>query len=95
MWRTRQSAPSSTTICWRSITPKRACWSSTPGRGIAEREPYRESVEQLRCSRGTDTLTPMLILAEWHDFRRFASRRRPRAQKMAPHIPSDADVAIG
>jgi Transposase len=25
--RTRRSVPSSTTICWRSITPKRDCWS--------------------------------------------------------------------
>ena len=42
---------------------------------IAEREPYREPVGWLRCFRGIDTLTAMLILAEWHDFRRFASAR--------------------
>jgi transposase len=40
---------------------------------IAERDPYRESVGWLRCFRGIDTLTAMLILAELHDFRRFAS----------------------
>jgi transposase len=39
----------------------------------AEREPYRERVGWLRCFRGIDTLTAMLILAELHDFRRFAS----------------------
>jgi transposase len=40
---------------------------------IAETEPYRERVGWLRCFRGIDTLTAMLILAELHDFRRFAS----------------------
>jgi transposase len=40
---------------------------------MAEREPYREAVGWLRCFRGIDTLTAMLILAELHDFRRFAS----------------------
>ncbi len=39
----------------------------------AEREPYREPVGWLRCFRGIDTLTAMLILAELHDFRRFTS----------------------
>jgi transposase len=38
---------------------------------IAEIEPYREP--GLRCFCGIDTLTAMLILAELHDFRRFAS----------------------
>ena len=28
--RTRPGAPSSTTICWRSITPRRGCWSWMP-----------------------------------------------------------------
>jgi transposase len=41
--------------------------------GIAETEPYREPVGWLRCFRGIDTLTAMLILAELHDFRRFPS----------------------
>ena len=40
---------------------------------IAETEPYREPVGWLRCFRGIDTLTAMLMLAELHDFRRFAS----------------------
>jgi transposase len=42
---------------------------------IAETEPYREPVGWLRCFRGIDTLTAMLILAELHDVRRFASAR--------------------
>jgi len=40
---------------------------------IAQTEPYREPVGWLRCFRGIDTLTAMLILAELHDVRRFAS----------------------
>jgi transposase len=40
---------------------------------IAETEPYRERVGWLRCFRGIDTLTAMLILAELHDFRRFTA----------------------
>ena len=40
---------------------------------IAATAPYREAVGWLRCFRGIDTLTAMLILAEIHDFRRFAS----------------------
>jgi transposase len=42
---------------------------------IAETEPYREPVGWLRCFRGIDTLTAILILAELHDFRRFPSPR--------------------
>ena len=42
---------------------------------IAERDPYRQPVGWLRCFRGIDTLSAMLILAELHDFRRFASPR--------------------
>jgi transposase len=40
---------------------------------MAESDAYREPVGWLRCFRGIDTLTAMLILAELHDFRRFAS----------------------
>ena len=40
---------------------------------IAETAPYREPVGWLRCFRGIETLTAMLILAELHDVRRFAS----------------------
>jgi transposase len=42
---------------------------------VAESEPYRTPVGWLRCFRGIDTLSAMLILAELHDFRRFASPR--------------------
>jgi len=42
---------------------------------ISETEPYRKQVGWLRCFRGIDTLTAMLILAELHDFRRFPSAR--------------------
>src|ERR1700674_849953 len=42
---------------------------------IAQRDPYRELVGWLRCFRGIDTLTAILILAELHDFRRFHSAR--------------------
>ena len=40
---------------------------------LAETEPYRQPVGWLRCFRGIDTLTAMLMLAELHDVRRFAS----------------------
>jgi len=40
---------------------------------VAEGETYRERVGWLRCFRGIDTLTAMMILAELHDFRRFPS----------------------
>jgi transposase len=42
---------------------------------IAERDPYRAPVAWLRCFRGIDTLTAILLLAELHDFRRFQSPR--------------------
>ena len=42
---------------------------------VAETEPYREPVAWLRCFRGIDTLSAMLILAELHDVRRFPSPR--------------------
>jgi len=40
---------------------------------VAAQDPYRAPVGWLWCFRGIDTLTAMLILAELHDFRRFAS----------------------
>jgi transposase len=46
---------------------------------IAEQDPYRAPVGWLRCFRGIDTLTAMLMLAELHDFRRFASAPALRA----------------
>jgi len=42
---------------------------------VAETDPYREAVGGLRCFRGIDTLTAILILAELHDFHRFRSAR--------------------
>jgi transposase len=42
---------------------------------IAQTDPYREPVGWLRCFRGIDTLTAMVILAELHDFRRFGDPR--------------------
>jgi transposase len=42
---------------------------------IAQTDPYREPVGWLRCFRGIDTLTAILILAELPDFRRFQSAR--------------------
>ena len=42
---------------------------------IADTPPYRQPVGWLRCFRGIDTLTAMLMLAELHDFRRFESPR--------------------
>src|SRR5262245_47958278 len=42
---------------------------------VADAAPYRQPVGWLRCFRGIDTLTAMLILAELHDFRRFESPR--------------------
>ena len=42
---------------------------------IAQTDPYREPVGWLRCFRGIDTLTAILILAELHTFSRFPSAR--------------------
>ena len=73
-WAHAAERASSTIICWRSITRRRDCWSWMPGsRRSLTRDPYREPVGWLRCFRGIDTLTAVLILAELHDFRRFAS----------------------
>lgn len=44
-------------------------------RELAETDPYRTPVGWLRCFRGIDTLTAMLLLGELHDFRRFPSPR--------------------
>ena len=43
---------------------------------IAANEPYREAVGRLRCFRGIDTWSAMLILSELHDVRRFHSPRQ-------------------
>ena len=42
---------------------------------IAAGPPYQAPVGWLRCFRGIDTLSAMLLLAELYDFRRFASPR--------------------
>jgi transposase len=42
---------------------------------IAQMDPYREPVGWLRCFRGIDTLTAILILGELHTFGRFPSPR--------------------
>jgi len=39
-------------------------------------EPYREPVAWLRCFKGIDTVTAVCLVAELHDFRRFASARQ-------------------
>ena len=43
---------------------------------IAQGEPYRTPVGWLRCFRGIDTSTAILILAELHDFRGSNHRER-------------------
>jgi len=40
---------------------------------ISVEEPYRDRVARLRCYRGIDTLTAMILLSEVWDFTRFAS----------------------
>ena len=71
---TPPSARSSRTIDWRSISSWRGSPNSTQRLAeMAQADPYREPVAWLRCFRGIDTLTAILILAELHDFRRFAS----------------------
>lgn len=42
---------------------------------IAESEPYKERVGKLRCLRGVETHTAMVIISEVQDFGRFASPR--------------------
>jgi transposase len=48
---------------------------------------YREPVGWLRCFRGIDTLTAMLILAELHDVRRFTSA--PALMAYVGLVPSE------
>ncbi len=42
---------------------------------VAESETYKERVGKLRCMRGIETHTAMVIISEVQDFRRFASPR--------------------
>ena len=53
---------------------------------VAETEPYREQVGWLRCFRGIDTLTAILILAELHDFRRSTA---PALMAYVGLVPSE------
>jgi transposase len=55
---------------------------------IAATEPYCTPVGWLRCFRGIDTLSAMLILAELHDVRRFAAARALMA--FLGLVPSEA-----
>ena len=54
---------------------------------VADTEPYREQVGWLRCFRGIDTLTAILILAELHDFRRFQTA--PALMAYVGLVPSE------
>ena len=58
---------------------------------VAETAPYREPVGWLRCFRGIDTLTAMLIVAELHDFRRFLSA--PALMAYLGLVPSEDSSA--
>src|SRR5688572_14325669 len=42
---------------------------------VASTTPYQHRVAALRCFRGIDTLTAMIIIAELHDIRRFPTAR--------------------
>ncbi len=55
---------------------------------VAATAPYREPVGWLRCFRGIDTLTAMLLLAELHDFRRFQTA--PALMAYLGLVPSEA-----
>lgn len=43
---------------------------------VADTDPFREQVGWLRCFRGIDTLSAMVILSELHDVRRFVCARQ-------------------
>jgi transposase len=61
---------------------------------IAQRAPYRAPVGWLRCFRGIDTVSAMLVLAELHDFQRFPTARAlmayvglvPSEHSTGPHV---------
>jgi transposase len=60
---------------------------------IAERAPYREPVGWLRCFRGIDTLSAMILLAEIIDFHRFHRPRQLMAYLgLVPSEYSSGDV---
>lgn len=54
---------------------------------VAESDPYRVPVGWLRCFRGIDTLTAVMLLAELHDFRRF--RTAPELMAYIGLVPGE------
>ena len=74
---TPRSARSWTTISWRLISSRPGSTELDARLAEIARDGARigNRVGWLRCFRGIDTLTAMLILAELHDFRRFPSPR--------------------
>jgi transposase len=60
---------------------------------VAETDPYRTPVGWLRCFRGIDTLTAMILLAEIVDFQRFRHPRELMAYLgLVPSEYSSADI---
>lgn len=57
-------------------------------KAIAESEPWRERVGWLRCFRGIDTVTAIILLAELHDIRRFTSA--PALMVFLGLVPSES-----
>lgn len=60
---------------------------------IAETAPYREPVAWLRCFRGIDTLTAILLLAELHDGRSGTDAQTDA--RLVPHVDASALVRAG
>lgn len=57
-------------------------------RALSESEPWRERVGWLRCFRGVETVTAMILLAELHDIRRFPSA--PSLMAFLGLVPSES-----
>lgn len=55
---------------------------------ISQSEPWRERVGWLRCFRGIDTVSAMILLSELHDVRRFPSA--PALMAFLGLVPSEA-----
>ena len=70
---------------------------------LAETEPYRTPVGWLRCFRGIDTLSAMILLAEIVDFHRFTTRASswptwawfPASTRRAERTPRGAITKAG
>ncbi|HEV8307501.1 MAG TPA: IS110 family transposase [Methylomirabilota bacterium] len=58
---------------------------------LAQRAPYAEPVGWLRCFRGIDTLSAMVLLTELHDFQRFHTPRELMA--FLGLVPSELTTA--